>query len=431
MSGGGYRATLFHLGALYRLNQLGLLPRLEYVSSVSGGSITSAYLAYKWKELQAHFNPCGICPDDDFHRIMVKPLLEFCQKPLDVLAFFGGIFRGGAANHFARLLDYWLLKDFKLAELPDRDTAPVFIFNSTCINSGTCIRFTRSVITDDTTVRIRADGYHLAHAVAASAAFPPVLSPMNLRYDPSGNLGHLICSKCSLAVEREEEPEHEQARRKKGRRSKSAVTGNPSNQCACGKKLAQFTDPLLDSERLQPARNRMSLTDGGIFDNVGLEALWQLDKHGSSRFWLSSDASGIFKPKHRIAWIGQIFRVIEIFNHESYSVRIRYFKTAKLKRKAPASPGAPSEARGVYWRISDCIPKWREGMSLARVPTRLCDFGIGTMRQLVNWGYLRSAYSISKWTNGLPPEQKDLFPHKPLAPPFPEAEFLFGPLERK
>jgi NTE family protein len=42
LSGGGYRAMVFHLGALIRLNELGLLPRLKRVSSVSGGSITSA-----------------------------------------------------------------------------------------------------------------------------------------------------------------------------------------------------------------------------------------------------------------------------------------------------------------------------------------------------------------------------------------------------
>ena len=41
LSGGGYRAMLFHVGALWRLNELGLLPRLDRVSSVSGGSITA------------------------------------------------------------------------------------------------------------------------------------------------------------------------------------------------------------------------------------------------------------------------------------------------------------------------------------------------------------------------------------------------------
>ena len=32
LSGGGYRAMLFHVGALWRLNELGWLPRLDRVS---------------------------------------------------------------------------------------------------------------------------------------------------------------------------------------------------------------------------------------------------------------------------------------------------------------------------------------------------------------------------------------------------------------
>jgi len=42
LSGGGYRAMIFHLGALIRLNVVGLLMPLNRVSSVSGGSITAA-----------------------------------------------------------------------------------------------------------------------------------------------------------------------------------------------------------------------------------------------------------------------------------------------------------------------------------------------------------------------------------------------------
>ena len=44
LSGGGYRAMLFHVGCLWRLNQLGLLGRLNRISSVSGGSITAGVL---------------------------------------------------------------------------------------------------------------------------------------------------------------------------------------------------------------------------------------------------------------------------------------------------------------------------------------------------------------------------------------------------
>src|SRR5260370_8423712 len=45
LSGGGFRATLFHLGAIRRLHELGILPKLTTISSVSGGSILNGFLA--------------------------------------------------------------------------------------------------------------------------------------------------------------------------------------------------------------------------------------------------------------------------------------------------------------------------------------------------------------------------------------------------
>src|ERR1017187_1457519 len=51
LSGGGYRAMLFHLGALWRLNELAYLPKLARISSVSGGSITAGVLAHRWTKL--------------------------------------------------------------------------------------------------------------------------------------------------------------------------------------------------------------------------------------------------------------------------------------------------------------------------------------------------------------------------------------------
>src|SRR5439155_14387789 len=47
LSGGGYRAALFHLGALRRLNELGLLSKVTTICSVSGGSILAAHLAQR------------------------------------------------------------------------------------------------------------------------------------------------------------------------------------------------------------------------------------------------------------------------------------------------------------------------------------------------------------------------------------------------
>lgn len=38
LSGGGYRSAIFCYGVMRGLHELGLLPKLDYVSAVSGGS---------------------------------------------------------------------------------------------------------------------------------------------------------------------------------------------------------------------------------------------------------------------------------------------------------------------------------------------------------------------------------------------------------
>src|SRR5512138_2159604 len=60
LSGGGYRAALFHLGVLRCLHEMGILQTVSTVSSVSGGSIISAYIAKRMFDLgiknQIQFN---------------------------------------------------------------------------------------------------------------------------------------------------------------------------------------------------------------------------------------------------------------------------------------------------------------------------------------------------------------------------------------
>jgi Patatin-like phospholipase len=49
LSGGGFRATLFHLGVTRFLFENGLLNQVKLVSAVSGGSIFAAHLILNWE----------------------------------------------------------------------------------------------------------------------------------------------------------------------------------------------------------------------------------------------------------------------------------------------------------------------------------------------------------------------------------------------
>src|SRR5215218_5585005 len=87
LSGGGYRAMLFHVGALWRLNQLGFLPKLDRVSSVSGGSITAATLGRHWGRLQ--FGDDGVARE--FGAQVVAPVRRLASKTIDRSSIIGGI----------------------------------------------------------------------------------------------------------------------------------------------------------------------------------------------------------------------------------------------------------------------------------------------------------------------------------------------------
>jgi Patatin-like phospholipase len=75
LSGGGYRAMLFHLGALWRLNELAILKDLDRVSSVSGGSITAAVLGMNWSRLG--FDQAGV--GQQFHEAVVDPIRKLAN----------------------------------------------------------------------------------------------------------------------------------------------------------------------------------------------------------------------------------------------------------------------------------------------------------------------------------------------------------------
>src|SRR5512139_3299024 len=80
LSGGGYRAMLFHVGVLWRLNEMGWLPKLTRISSVSGGSITAGVLALAWRNLG--FDTAGV--GTNFRSLVVDPLRKMAATSIDV-----------------------------------------------------------------------------------------------------------------------------------------------------------------------------------------------------------------------------------------------------------------------------------------------------------------------------------------------------------
>src|SRR3954451_7543823 len=84
LSGGGYRAMLFHLGALKYLNDAQWLPKLDRISSVSGGSITAGVLATRWSKLTFAGGTAA-----NFDQLVSAPLRKMASTTIDVRSIIG------------------------------------------------------------------------------------------------------------------------------------------------------------------------------------------------------------------------------------------------------------------------------------------------------------------------------------------------------
>ena len=220
LSGGGYRAMLFHLGALWRLNETGHLHRLARVSSVSGGSIVAGVLALNWEQLA--FDDSGVAAG--FDEQVVVPVRAMAGRTIDWQAILRGMLLPGSAG--GRLAAAYRKHLFGATSLQQIPADPEFVFNATNLQSGALWRFSRVYMWDYRVGEVKSPTLELAVAVAASSAFPPFLSPVVLDLDDGAY--------------------------ETGSGDKPGT--NESLQCP-------------------PYTTRVVLADGGVYDNLGLDSL--------------------------------------------------------------------------------------------------------------------------------------------------------------
>jgi NTE family protein len=344
LSGGGYRAMLFHAGALARLNEFGLLSKAARISSVSGGSIAAGYLAKIWTTLRADGN--GVF--SDFTSAYVDKMLAFSRNNLDVVdALLGQLPFHTVAEEVATSYDDLLFEGVSLQSLPD---APRFVFCATNLQTGVCWRFSKPYAGDYVIGYLENPDIRLALAVAASAAFPPFLSPLTLT-PPAG-----------------------------------AFKNWPSDGPA--------PDPA-------PFREKVLLVDGGVYDNHGLEPIV---KRYMTLFVSDGGAPFVRMNDVRTDWLSQLRRVLELEDNQSRALRRRDLMMRLTKGNADFARGALGSAAtdsiarmGAYWGIDtnadsvappDALPCKRTLVEkLAETSTRLSDPGELRAKQLVNWGY--------------------------------------------
>ena len=167
-SGGGYRATLFHAGALVRLNELGLMRRARTIASVSGGSITTAVLAMNWDKLEFEGD---VATPLTMRQHFLRPILKATAKDIDVRVGLEGLlpFLSGG-NRLAAAYDRNIFDGFRLKNIVE---APEFVFCATNLQTGGLFKFRKNKLSDWRTLEASTHNVRLSEAVAASSAFPP------------------------------------------------------------------------------------------------------------------------------------------------------------------------------------------------------------------------------------------------------------------
>lgn len=187
LSGGGFRAALFHLGLLRRLHELDGLRQVDTISAVSGGSILAGLLCEQTRRL-GRDTPADL---DDWDRQVAEPLRALVSHdlrtwPILATCAFNWLWPGPRARAMQRRYRDRVSR-LALAEIPQR---PRFVFCASDLVFGVNWEFTRERIGDyQVGYRKPPPGFPLAYAIAASACFPPLFGPMAVPRSLAGFAG--------------------------------------------------------------------------------------------------------------------------------------------------------------------------------------------------------------------------------------------------
>ena len=296
LSGGGFRASLFHIGVLASLAELGVLPHVEVISCVSGGSIIGAHYYLELQRLLEQTRDAALRPEDYVgivqrieqtflagvqRNIRTRVLAEWTTNlKMIFTAGYSRTLRVGelyerelfsrvpdGKYQGSRLVPDWLasrlgwhrqrwLSDLYIHPLNDdgtsgggfvprnhnwrrRNKVPALILNSTSLNTGHCWQFTASFMGE-----------------------PP--TPINAEIDTNDRLRRMYY--------KDAPDPHRRIRLGHAVAASSCVPG-------------LFEPLILDG--LYPDRS-VRLIDGGVCDNQGIASLLEQD----CTVMLVSDASG-------------------------------------------------------------------------------------------------------------------------------------------
>lgn len=237
-SGGGTRAAALSYGVMQELRDTSvmvdgerrrLLDEVDVISSVSGGSFTSAYYGLHGDNLF-----------EDFERVFLKRNVQskLLQGMFNPLQWFN---RAGRTEMAIRIYDRQIFHDATFADMRDSG-GPLILINASDLSYGIRFSFVQEyfdLLCSDI------DTFPVSRAVAASSAVPVLFNPVVVKNHPGCELERAEFAKL---VRRQ-------------------ASGNAE--------WVHVVDGLM-TYRDKKKRQYAHFVDGGITDNLGLRAIYQI-----------------------------------------------------------------------------------------------------------------------------------------------------------
>jgi NTE family protein len=288
-SGGGFRATFYCLGAYRRLVELGIHQHVSHISSVSGGSLAAGAIMVGLSRGNFH-------DIYDFENKVTVPLKKLGKINLRKRLMFRSLslrnknwkhFLERPRTRFSRLFPILLDEEMFRGKLMKELTSnPEWSCNATCLNTLKRFRFKTTDIYGNLIGSSKdINDISVAFAVAASAAFPLMFSPIEM-----------------------------------------------------DNKHRKYFDKYNSSYLINP--ETLFLTDGGVYDNLGSENILKenepaiiLDASASDKPWEESYKPGYFKLHHRILQVSLdqivMLRRRLLYNQSKSSIQLLINKNIK------------------------------------------------------------------------------------------------------
>ena len=210
LSGGGYRATAFHLGTLSKLEAMGILSKVDVISTISGGSITGACYCSRKGDFDSFYQELykGLQTKNVVKKILLSWMgMRFALFLLLFVGSFYFLFTNYAwlfpvtimllviillkfqfqlfpiSQRIEEIYDQFFYHKTTLGQLQEK---PALVIGSTNLQTARPFTFSRFWMQDSTyqymddPVKFKGTNFPLARAVMASSCVPFAFTPVTI-----------------------------------------------------------------------------------------------------------------------------------------------------------------------------------------------------------------------------------------------------------